>query len=511
MISELFTLYRNLSFLATWRSDQALLKDAKCGSIAPIGPGLTVGSGAHRVGTMKVFGKSALLVAVAGVFFVAGFGVRHSARWLRGLLPGQESEQGSGEVLFVKDGGFWHRRKDVVHGTLAELNALAYVAGSQSPSQHTGVTIHDPARSAEGVNLYSSAHAPQAFLIDATGRVLHQWRKRRDSVWPGLAGIDEGKARQYFRRLHLFENGDLLAIFEYTGIIRLDAQSNLLWSHQGWNHHHLDLDRDGKIYVLGRDFDEQGRQSLESEGSPLVPRKVNGAWVLDEYIAVLSPQGELLEKISLLDCIENSRFAPLIDFVRPSRSSDPIDLLHSNTLQILDGQQADVSPLFKEGNVLVSLRNISTIAIIDPKEKTVVWALSNAWRRQHDPVLLASGKMLLFDNHAALVNASSEERFSQIIEFDPFTQQVAWSYHGEDGNRLFSSLMGTNQRLANGNTLITESDFGRVLEVTPGGEIVWEFKNPHTTGEQDEFVAVIPELIRLSADFPLGFAAALTN
>jgi hypothetical protein len=458
---------------------------------------------------MKVSGRSALLVALAGVFFVAGFGVRHSARWLRDAWPGQKSVQGSEEVLFVKDGGFWHRRKGVQQAALDELSALPYVAGSQTPAQLTGVTVHDAARTAEGTNLYSSAHAPQAFLVDATGRVLHQWRKRRDSVWPSLVGIDEDKARQYFRRLHLFENGDLLAIFEYTGIIRLDAQSNLLWSHQGWNHHHLDLSSKGDIYVLERDFDEQGRQRLENEESPLARREVNGAWVFDEYIAVLSPQGELLEKISLLDCIENSKFAPLIDFVRPSGSSNPVDLLHSNTLQILDGQHVQKSPAFKEGNILVSLRNLSTLAVIDPQEKTVVWALSNAWRRQHDPVLLATGSMLLFDNHAALVNASQEERFSRVLEFDPLTQQVLWSYHGEEDNRLFSSLMGTNQRLPNGNTLITESDFGRVLEVTSGGEVVWEFKNPHTTGAQDEFVAVIPELQRLPADFPLEFIAGV--
>jgi hypothetical protein len=32
--------------------------------------------------------------------------------------------------------------------------------------------------------------------------------------------------------------------------------------------------------------------------------------------------------------------------------------------------------------------------------------------------------------------------------------------------------------LPNGNTLITESDRGRVFEITPSGEIVWEFFIP---------------------------------
>src|SRR5258706_14516162 len=38
--------------------------------------------------------------------------------------------------------------------------------------------------------------------------------------------------------------------------------------------------------------------------------------------------------------------------------------------------------------------------------------------------------------------------------------------------------MGNAQRLPNGNTLITESSFGRFFEVTKEGEIVWEYVNP---------------------------------
>ncbi|XXT53909.1 hypothetical protein WMF23_20300 [Sorangium sp. So ce542] len=38
---------------------------------------------------------------------------------------------------------------------------------------------------------------------------------------------------------------------------------------------------------------------------------------------------------------------------------------------------------------------------------------------------------------------------------------------------------GTAQRLPNGNTLITEGSDGRVFEVTPGHEIVWEYISPY--------------------------------
>jgi hypothetical protein len=41
-----------------------------------------------------------------------------------------------------------------------------------------------------------------------------------------------------------------------------------------------------------------------------------------------------------------------------------------------------------------------------------------------------------------------------------------------------SPRMGNAQRLPNGNTLITESSFGRIFEVTKNGKIVSEYVNP---------------------------------
>ena len=39
--------------------------------------------------------------------------------------------------------------------------------------------------------------------------------------------------------------------------------------------------------------------------------------------------------------------------------------------------------------------------------------------------------------------------------------------------------MGSVQRLPNGNTLISESEKGHVIEVTPDKEIVWEYWFPY--------------------------------
>ena len=72
--------------------------------------------------------------------------------------------------------------------------------------------------------------------------------------------------------------------------------------------------------------------------------------------------------------------------------------------------------------------------------------------------------------------------------------------------RSYSATCGTAQRLANGNTLITESDSGRAFEVTREGEIVWEFWNPErVTVEGQEYIATLFEVVRLPAGHPLDW------
>ena len=64
---------------------------------------------------------------------------------------------------------------------------------------------------------------------------------------------------------------------------------------------------------------------------------------------------------------------------------------------------------------------------------------------------------------------------------DPLTGEIAWQYIAKPPDTFYSWARGSNERLANGNTLIAESDPGRLLEVTHAGDIVWEFYNPDLT------------------------------
>ena len=91
--------------------------------------------------------------------------------------------------------------------------------------------------------------------------------------------------------------------------------------------------------------------------------------------------------------------------------------------------------------------------------------LGHAWPLggQHDPELLPNGHILLFDNHG---NYLSPEGISRVIEIDPNTLGIVWQYAGTATRPLASDIRSEQQRLPNGNTLIVESDGGRLVEVT---------------------------------------------
>ena len=96
--------------------------------------------------------------------------------------------------------------------------------------------------------------------------------------------------------------------------------------------------------------------------------------------------------------------------------------------------------------------------VIDPAQEAVVWALSGLWLGQHQPTLLPDGNLLVFDN-------KGHDGRSKVVEIDPTTQRVVWEFADGPDTPFYSATCGTGQRLANGNTLITESDNGRALEL----------------------------------------------
>lgn len=389
--------------------------------------------------------------------------------------------------------------------TLARLEAIGYLSGSREAGTESGVLIHCKALSSGGYNLYVSGHGPEAILTDMDGQVLHKWRYSSQDIWPETpkpynlkrnktrpkkktkSGIAKKMAEStadvdFFRNAHLYPNGDLVAIFEGRGLIRLDRDSNLLWASRCGAHHDLDLLENGDILVLTR---EAGINKLVNEDKP----------ILEDFITTIGPGGEVKDSVSLVRCFARS---PQFEDIWRSSDNKTGDIFHTNTLFLLGDPPLGSPPAFSAGRILTGMRMLHAVAVVDLEQERVVWARRGRFKAQHDPRLLDNGNVLLFDNLGV-------PSCSRVLEFDLESWKPVWSYVGSPEQPFFSETCGTCQRLENGNTLITESDGGRAFEVTPDGQVVWEFLNPHRAGDRGQFIASLFTVKRLDSGFPLDW------
>jgi len=366
---------------------------------------------------------------------------------------------------------------------IKNLQSIGYLTGSKPAPAESNVTVYNDKLAYKSLNLIVSGHAPEALLITMSGDIIHRWSCNLTEAFPELITKKEAskkywKSKMYWRRVHLMENGDLYAIFEGIGIVKLDKYSNLLWSKNDYAHHDLYVAKNGDVYILTR------KAHIDKRFDPEKP-------ILEDFITVLDSEGNELKSVSMLDMLENSPFAPLL-----IRSKPFGDIFHTNTIELIENLPSDHPLPFKKGTVLTSILFLDLVCAVDLKKETVYWGESNLWHRQHQPTLLDNGDILVFDNQG-LKNASS------VLEIDPLTRKILWSYRGGEDGTFYSKTCGSCQRLPNGNTLITESDPGSAFEVTPDKTIVWEYINPNRAGKNRELIATLFEVIRLPNDFPM--------
>ena len=371
-----------------------------------------------------------------------------------------------------------HAAADLDEGARALL-ATPYLQGYRPATGLPVIGRHDPVRAEAGLNLYVSGHAAEAVLMDMHGVPVHRWRYDLSRLWPDAyrsLGSEVAPRLEYWRRAALLPDGGLVAIYEGVGVVRLDRRSRVVWSYRGGAHHDLFVRPDGTTWVLDR----------RATRVPALGDRV----VLEDLVTVLGPDGAPRRKISVLSALARSRYGASLREL-PATA----DVLHTNTLEMLDGRAGELGlPAVRAGHLLLSLLTLDAVAVLDPQREEVVWASRGEWRRQHQPTLLSGGRLLLFDNGGA-------RGVSQVLELAPARGEVTWRWPARpDPATLFSKTLGSVQRLAGGNTLITESENGRALEVAPDGEVVWEFHSPHRAGERGELVATLFEVVRLPAE-----------
>jgi hypothetical protein len=97
-----------------------------------------------------------------------------------------------------------------------------------------------------------------------------------------------------------------------------------------------------------------------------------------------------------------------------------------------------------------------------------------SWSRQHGLQVLSADRILFFNNGGLGGGGGGSLALEVLLDTGNMTASVDWQFGAQPG--IANQVMGDVQRLENGNTLVSYSTQGRMLEVNSGGTVVQDIE-----------------------------------
>lgn len=352
----------------------------------------------------------------------------------------------------------------------------------------------------------------QVRMIGADGTELHRWTADFFAIWPDAAEVfpatrvPQSDLHYFIQGMEPLADGSIVLNFGQLGAARIDACSNVVWRSDRPTHHSVSRTADGNFLIPGViAADDTPEQYLPTGMSAADITAMIGDSMSKDYnnsALLVSPDGKVLKEFSLVKAVydaglDHALYASLTDV-----AADPV---HLNDIEEVTPELAAKIEGVEAGDWLVSLREMHMLAIIDSEDGHLKWQQQGPWVKQHDPDILPDGTIEIFDNRAQMVGRHVTG--SRILHFDPATGETTTVVPVGEADRFNSFIMGTHQTLPNGNRLIAESMAGRAFEVTPTGEVVWDYRQRY----DDEAAALFADARRIPAGFFAKDALTCTN
>lgn len=360
-----------------------------------------------------------------------------------------------------------------------------------SPFRKTGLTHHLASASVKGYTLVTPGGGDSAYLIDMAGRIVHRWRF--PDVRPGygrllrngnllLRVVDPSAAPPDVRpgAVPTFEQNVRRLGGNATGLLEVDWEGKVVWNYDNIAIHH-------DFYRL-------------DNGNTLVPE-----WVeLPEAVAGKvrggsRTRGEKLPPLLSDDIIEIDRQGKVVDRINVWKLLDPVRDPICPLERRLEWTHMNGLDLTSSGDIIFSCRTNSRIGIIARGSRELIWKYGAPnVHHQHHPTGLANGNIQIFDNGMHRVGLPR----SRVVEVNPKDNATVWQYVADPEGGFFSPHISSAERLEGGNVLVCEGASGRVFEVTPRGELVWEWINPFANRDRGQLATAIFRAHRYAPHHP---------
>lgn len=371
--------------------------------------------------------------------------------------------------------------------------------------------------------MFSPTRATTTYLIDMDGEVVHRWFSDSPGG-PGYLLADGSLLRKESVPNPVMRSGG------FGGrITRYAWDSTVLWRYdiaddERIQHHDIEPMPYGNVLALC--WELKSRDEAIAAGRDPDALADIGIWA--EYVVEVKPIGESDAEIvwewHLWDHLVQDLDQTRSNFGSVSEHAGRVDLNFPGNRAAADWTHAnslDYNPQLDQ--VAISVRIFSEAWVVDHATTSAEaagpagdllyrWGNPRAYGRgtevdqrlflQHDVHWIEAGRpgagnLMSFNNGARRPGGN----YSSVDEWVPSNEvgrryaldadtaygpeAASWSFSTGDES-FYSSFISGTHRLGNGNTLITSGVESRLFEVTPDGQIVWDYVNPLTVADDPQ-------------------------
>lgn len=280
-----------------------------------------------------------------------------------------------------------------------------------------------------------------------SGRTIYSW----------IPQIKKKFGNQYKLLSHPYLLKDGSVIANCGGLlIKIDSLSKLLWVINKSFHHSVEVDSDSNIWVPC--------QFEPYTINPFAKRKID-----DDAITKISPDGKVLFIKSVAQILLENKYTALL----LGTGSVTKDVIHLNEIK----PALYSSRYWEKGDLLISIRNKSTVFLYRPSTNKIIWLQTGPWICQHCPDFIDSSRISVFGNDV-LVNSTYLLNGHNDIYIHDFSKKITSTPYSNMMRELKVSTpaQGRLKILSNGDVLIDETENGRIIRANKNGPI-WIFEN----------------------------------
>lgn len=413
-------------------------------------------------------------------------------------------------------------------------------AGTPASEDRPHGLIVDRPEAADGYTLFSPLLSDTSYLIDRKGQVVHLWKTSyaasslyllddghllRTGRDPEAVGFKAGGVTGYIQKLDWdgnlvwelrlssddqilhhdiapMPNGNILALGwevkspeearaagrrpELIGehglwpefVVEIeplrDGEARIVWEWHVWDH--LVQDHDPELANYGDPAAHPHRVDVNRGGEP--------DQMDPEEFEQLKALGYIPEDAEMEELAPDFQHANSIDY-HPGLDQIVISVPQLGEIWVIDHSISTEEARGPAGDLLYRWGNPAVYGRGEPRDQQLFSQHDARWIAEGMP---GAGHLMIFDNGGG----HPEGNRSAVVEIVPPVDdsgryplaegeawgpaKPTWSY--TDRERFFAPFISGAHRMANGHTFVTQGPQARFFEVTPEGNVVWEYWQP---------------------------------